>query len=73
MRASRSGHLAYLLRLWRVGEGERAVWRASLQDVRGGERVGFPGLEEAFAFLQEQVGLARPPGRCPRDRECTAR
>jgi hypothetical protein len=72
MRASRSGHLAYLLRLWRVGEGERAVWRASLQDVRGGERVGFPGLEEALAYLEQQLGPARSPDRGSGDQEGTA-
>jgi hypothetical protein len=32
------GHLAYLLRLWRVDNGTEALWRASLQDVRTGER-----------------------------------
>jgi len=63
MRASRTGHLAYLLRLWRVGEGEEAVWRASLQDVRGGERIGFPGLEEAFAYLQRSMAEGTRPGR----------
>ena len=53
MRGSRPGYLAYLLRLWRIGKGEGAVWRASLQDVRTGERVGFAGLEEAFVYLQQ--------------------
>lgn len=71
MRASRSGHLAYLLRLWRVGEGERAVWRASLRDVRTGERVGFPGLDEALAYLQAQLGPTRPPERGLPDQERT--
>ncbi|MBN1640921.1 MAG: hypothetical protein JXA09_06775 [Anaerolineae bacterium] len=48
--------LAYVLRLWRVSDGERAIWRASLQDVRSGERVGFAGLDEAMAYLQQQIG-----------------
>ena len=69
MGGSRSGYLAYLLRLWRIGKGEGAVWRASLQDVRTGERVGFPGLEEAVAFLQQQLRASAGEGRLPHDRE----
>jgi len=65
MRGSRPGHLAYLLRLWRIGEGKEAVWRASLQDVRTGERIGFPGLEEAFGYLQRSIteGTCSPSHR----------
>lgn len=55
------GHLAYLLRLWRVDNGTEAIWRASLQDVRSGERLGFASLNEAVAFLRQQqtVGECR--------------
>jgi hypothetical protein len=49
------GHLAYLLRLWRVDNGPEAIWRASLQDVHTGERHGFAGLDEAFAYLRQQL------------------
>jgi hypothetical protein len=49
------GHLAYLLRLWRVDNGPQAIWRASLQDVRTGERIGFAGLDEAVAHLRQQL------------------
>jgi hypothetical protein len=63
MQGSRSGQLAYLLRLWRIGEGDGAVWRASLQDVRTGERVGFPGLAEAFAYLQRCTTKGTDPSR----------
>lgn len=50
---------AYLLRLW-CGEdpaelGWRASWRASLEDPRSGERIGFESLECLFAFLMEQI------------------
>jgi hypothetical protein len=58
--------LAYVLRLWCVTDGEKVVWRASLQDVRSGERVGFPGLEEAFAYLQQCTAEGTPS---PRDRD----
>ena len=42
---------AGLLRLWRDGPGGR--WRASLQDVESGERIGFAGLERLFAYLRQ--------------------
>jgi hypothetical protein len=44
---------AYLLRLWLTDlEGAGAAgWRASLEDSRTGERLGFASLEQLFAFL----------------------
>ncbi|MBN1139797.1 MAG: hypothetical protein JXM73_24715 [Anaerolineae bacterium] len=60
------GHFAYLLRLWRVEDGSGVVWHASLQDVRSGERQGFAGLDEAFAYLRQQLETPPepwPPGR----------
>jgi hypothetical protein len=54
------GYRSYLLRLWReMGTGS-TWWRASLQDPRSGERVGFAHLDELFAFLREQIGLPPP-------------
>jgi hypothetical protein len=56
-------HISYLLRLWRetggwdpTGGGERAVWRASLESPRTGERWGFAGLTDLFAFLERECG-----------------
>jgi hypothetical protein len=48
-----SPYRAYLLRLWRAdSENARpAEWRASLEDPRTGERLGFASLEQLFAFL----------------------
>jgi hypothetical protein len=69
MQGSGPGQLAYLLRLWRTGEQEEAVWRASLQDVRTGERVGFSGLEEAFAYLQQGMAHGTQSSR-DRDEGC---
>jgi hypothetical protein len=45
---------SYLLRLWRAETPDQG-WRASLEDPRTGERIGFAGLELLFAFLMEQV------------------
>jgi hypothetical protein len=67
------GHLAYLLRLWRVDNGAEAIWRASLQDVRTGERRGFAGLDEAFAYLRQQLGSLSHPGHPDRDPDSATR
>ncbi len=47
---------SFLLRLWRT-DGEACSWRASLDEMRTGQRIGFPGLEELFAYLMEQSEL----------------
>ena len=49
-------YLAYMLRLWQVGNGEESTWRASLESPHTGERHGFASLEALFAFLGEQAG-----------------
>ena len=45
---------SYLLRLWHA-ETLDVCWRASLEDPRTGERIGFACLEQLFAYLMEQV------------------
>jgi hypothetical protein len=55
-----SGHVSYLLRLWREKGKASTWWRASLQDPVSGERVGFAYLDDLVAFLREQTGLAPP-------------
>ncbi len=54
MDSQNEGYLAYLLRLWRVRE-TRDRWRVSLEDARTRELRGFASLEEAIAFLQQEV------------------
>jgi hypothetical protein len=49
------GYLAYLLRLWRVNDDGKPVWRASLESPHTGERRGFANLELLFAFLEEKT------------------
>jgi hypothetical protein len=44
-------YAAYMLRLWQVGDGDSAVWRASLEDPHTGERCAFANQEALFAFL----------------------
>jgi hypothetical protein len=42
---------SFLLRVWRAGDGKQPNWRASVEDIRTGERRGFDSLEELFAFI----------------------
>lgn len=54
---------AYLLRLWSA-ETTDQCWRASLEDPRTGQRIGFASLEQLFAYLMEQVESdAKSPNR----------
>jgi hypothetical protein len=53
---------AYLLRLWREGEGQ--AWRATLEDPHNGRRVSFASLAQLAAYLDQQtrpVAAAPPP------------
>ena len=54
-RQSRQGYLSYLLRLWQTSDGERRVWRASLQSPDSEERQGFASLQDLYDFLNAQV------------------
>jgi hypothetical protein len=51
-------YLSYLLRLWRDSDVEN-VWRASIESPHTGQCQGFAGLDELFAFLQQQTSI--PP------------
>jgi len=44
----------YVLRLWRA-ETRDLGWRASLEDQRSLDRIGFASLEQLFAYLMEQA------------------
>ena len=48
-------HRAYLLRLWRAGNGNASQWRMSLEDTRTHERHGFNDLASMLAFLEGQI------------------
>ncbi len=47
-------YISYLLRLWKVSGAGLPVWRASLEDVHTGERLGFADLQGLLKFLEEQ-------------------
>lgn len=44
---------SYLLRMWRTDEPGDFHWRALLEIPETGQRIGFPGLEELFAYLMD--------------------
>jgi len=53
-------YLSYLLRLWPVGTGEGAAWRASLEEIATGERRAFAGLDDLLGTLRERMRLCSP-------------
>lgn len=55
MQREEQRYLSYLLRLWQTSDGERQIWRASLESPGAGERQGFASLEDLFKFLQAQI------------------
>ena len=44
---------SYLLRMWQVREGAGLAWRATLEDVKTGEKCGFTSLKELTTFLRK--------------------
>lgn len=52
---------SYLLRLWRVDEGENGV-QASLESTHTGERRGFANLEVMLDFLRRQMAAQSERG-----------
>ncbi len=58
MAKKQTSYLAYLLRLWRVDEKGKTIWRASLQSPQTRERRGFASLDDLFDFLREQTGAS---------------
>jgi len=49
-------YFAYLIRLWRAEPD--GPWRASLEDAKTGERLGFADLAQACAYLLERTQRA---------------
>jgi len=61
----KSRYLSYMLRLWQDSGGdlpgdEPRPWRASLEIPQSGDRLGFPNLEDLFAFLENETRSASP-------------
>ncbi len=45
-------YASYLLRLWRSGEDDGALWHASLQNTCENQRMNFPNLDALIEFLK---------------------
>ena len=43
---------SFLLRLWQAGTPEEPAWRASLEDPRTRQVIGFDNLEGLIEYLQ---------------------
>lgn len=54
-------YFSFLLRLWLAGTGDQPQWRASLEDIRTGERVGFADLEALYVYLDQQTRRGNRP------------
>jgi hypothetical protein len=48
-------YVSFILRMWHAKNGEEQTWRASLEDPRTGERVGFGSLDALFDHLRGQT------------------
>ena len=52
MTSDQPDYRSYLLRLWQVKEDDRHSWRASLEDTRTGELMGFADLDALVDYLK---------------------
>ena len=55
MSGERRRYVSYLLRLWQTQREGVLVWRASLESPTTGEREGFAGLADLYAFLEQET------------------
>ena len=60
MDEQRRAYISYLLRLQRVREHGRWIWRASLEDAESGERISFPDLQSLFCYLESTTRSETP-------------
>jgi hypothetical protein len=67
MTTEQPGYLAYLLRLWRVNDDGKPVWRASLESPHTGERHGFANLECCSRSWRKRREGLRPKRNLERD------
>ena len=55
-------YVSYLLRLWQSEREGVLVWCASLESSTTGERQGFAGLADLYAFLERETALTNKDG-----------
>jgi hypothetical protein len=55
-------HLAYVLRLWVVGQGETRQWRASLEDIHSPARSMFADMDGLIRYLNTLTASSEQAG-----------
>jgi hypothetical protein len=53
MPEEKPGYLAFMLRLWQTKTNGESCWRASLEQVDSGERIGFICLADLVRYLEQ--------------------
>lgn len=54
--AKDANYVSFLLRLWQVDEGQRVLWRASLESAQTGEKQYFASVKALTDYLQQEYG-----------------
>jgi hypothetical protein len=58
-----------MLRLWETSNGERQIWRASLESPGSGQRQGFASLQSLIDFLEAEMGQSAPESEQDADQD----
>ena len=48
-------YLAYMLRMWRISDHSKEVWRASLESPGAGMRYNFTTIDDLIEFLRNEI------------------
>ncbi|MBI9050146.1 MAG: hypothetical protein JEZ00_12045 [Anaerolineaceae bacterium] len=48
-------YIAYMLRLWRVMDHSKEIWRASLESPGAGNRYSFSNVDDLLDFLRKEM------------------
>lgn len=57
MNEEQSNYQAYLIRIWLVDDDDQTAWRATLENAKTGERLGFSTLQGLFDYLDVKTEL----------------
>ncbi len=57
MKQQTATYQAYLLRLWLIDEGEKCVWRATLENAQNRERISLSSVDELLTYLTDTTKL----------------
>ncbi len=53
---------SYLIRLWQQRDGNgTARWGGELTHIQSGQKYTFPGLDQLFLYLHDQLQGKEPP------------